>query len=268
MKTILLHVYADDAMDARLQVALDIARAYDAHIAALQVHNFLPTPDMGMGGIVESGIIVAELQKQDESYRILLEKRLAHEDVKWSWLEATGDPADELVANGNFADLILIGQPHHNSAERTPLPIAGEVTLHATAPVMVVPPSIKRFDPTGPIVVGWDGSREASHAVRMALPLLRRASAVHLLAVGIEKGKLPALDAPAWLFRHGVKSELHEVGRTRANAAVEIKAFADAQAASAIVMGAYGHSRLREAIFGGVTRELLLNSRIPLVMSH
>lgn len=268
MKTILLHIYSDDTMDARLQVALDLARAHDGHIVALQVHNFLPLPDMGMGGVVDTGVIVAETLRQDEDYRTKFEERLANEDVKWSWLEATGDPAEELVSNGNFADIILVGQPHTNHFERTPLPIAAEVALRAPAPVMVVPARIEKFDCAAPIVIGWDGSRGASQAIRAALPILKRATSVHLVTVGPDTGKLPMLDAPTWLFRHGVKTELHAIDAPRANAAAELKSFALARKAAAIVMGAYGHSRLREAIFGGVTREMLRKSPVPLIMSH
>ncbi|VAV94203.1 hypothetical protein MNBD_ALPHA04-1478 [hydrothermal vent metagenome] len=97
--------------------------------------------------------------------------------------------------------------------------------------------------------------------------MLKLASEVHV--VMIDEGKdLPSLDASTYLSRHGIASELHQISAKKRKASEVIEAFAVEKDAAAIVMGAYGHSRLRETLMGGVTREQLFRSKFPLLMGH
>jgi nucleotide-binding universal stress UspA family protein len=145
----------------------------------------------------------------------------------------------------------------------------GDVLQSARAPILVQPQELNTFDVFGPAVVGWNGSFEAANALRAALPLLKMASAVHIVTVEEPKEyRLPSLAASTYLSRHGVTSELH--ARPKSDMPVEKAIIETAQVMDAgyIVMGGYGHSRVREFIFGGVTRTLLSECAIPLIMGH
>lgn len=268
MKTLLLHMHSDNALDARMQVAFDMARAYGSHIAALQTHaGFVPT-DMGFVGSIDASAITAELREQEDKFRALQETRFEKEGVNWSWHEADGEAGEALIANSIFADIVLIGQSSAAGGNVAALSIAGDVAMRATPPTMVIPASCKSFDPMGPIVVGWDGGKEASRAIRGALPLLAKARSVHLVTIARDAHKLPPLEAATWLDRQGVRAEMQIVEANASGIADQLLGIASRIGASALVTGAYSHSRLREALLGGVTRALISTSDIPLIMSH
>ncbi len=268
MKTILLHVYEDHAMEARLQVALDLARAHDAHVEAVQTHGFAVSADMGMTGAFDAAVITMEMREQEDVYRKHLESRLGGEDVRWNWHDINGEPTQILADNSNFADIILVGQPGRAKDGVAALSIAGDLLFSTQTPLMLVPAESKAFDSTAPVIAAWDGSSAAAHAIRAALPFFRTASSVHLVTVGDRDQIFSCVDAASWLSRHGIHAESHVLRWDDYSIAEHLGHFAARMNASAIVMGAYGHSRLRETLFGGVTRELMKSSRLPLIMAH
>jgi nucleotide-binding universal stress UspA family protein len=134
---------------------------------------------------------------------------------------------------------------------------------------MVVPEGKTVFAPVGPATVGWNGSFEAANALRAALPMLKQASAVHVVTIGEDKDlDFPSLDASEYLSRHGVKTELHSETRGSKSVAEKLITTAEGLGASYLVMGGYGHSRAREYWFGGVTRSVLKECPVPLILSR
>ena len=124
------------------------------------------------------------------------------------------------------------------------------------------------FDISGNALVAWNGSAEAANALRLALPLLLHAAFVHIIEVNGDAATLPSTEAATYLSRHGIKAELHEwpaKGRSVSDALLNAMSELDG---CHLVMGAYGHSRLREFTLGGVTRELILSSSVPLLLAH
>jgi nucleotide-binding universal stress UspA family protein len=140
--------------------------------------------------------------------------------------------------------------------------------LYARCPVLMVPHGQRRLDLAGPALVAWNGSSEAAHALRLALPLLKGAGAVHLVEVNDDLTGLPASEAALWLARHGVAADVHEWPAKGRRASVALLHAATELGAAWLVMGAYGHSRLRETVLGGVTRELIASASLPLLMAH
>jgi nucleotide-binding universal stress UspA family protein len=147
------------------------------------------------------------------------------------------------------------------------------VALSAGRPVLVVP----HFGPPrnlgSNVLVAWNASREASRAVNDAMPFLRRANKVTVLAVDPQRGgdahrEIPSADIALHLSRHGVKPEAAQVAAPEIEAGEIILSQASRLGANLIVIGAYGHSRFREYIFGGVTRHLLRHMTVPVLMSH
>ena len=268
MKSVLLYANPDTGLEPRLQAALDIVRLFEGHLTCLQVTPY-DAFIMGdpFGGIYALPTVIEQVQRTADEHEQRIEARLAGEGVAWDWLRFDGAPASLLVDRGRLADLIVLSLPGEE-ASSTARDVVADVLVHARSPVLAVPPSGRRFEALGTALVAWDGSLEASHALRLTLPMLARAAAVHVVSVTQGHREFPATDASHYLARHGVSSELHEWPvENRSTAAALLDAAATLSAAY-VVMGAYGHTRLREAVLGGATRDMLHASTLPLLLAH
>ena len=271
MRSILLHVNEDACMEARLQVALDVAREFNGHITCLQPVAF----DFAVPGDLY-GTMIAELipvmQDAADALRDRTSARLEKEDVAWDWDQVEGPSRPLLMRSEGLADLVVLGARDPANDGKGPSSLAGYVAVHGRSPLLVVPESTRSMDIAGPAVVGWNGSLEAAHALRGAVPLLKKASSVTLINVteqtDNESEFLACVDAAEYLSRHGIACEITEVdsgGRTVGQALAEC---ATARGASLLVVGAYGHARAVETVFGGVTRELFSDPPLPVFTAH
>ncbi len=270
MKSVLLHIYDDDALNDRLQVALDICRTFDAHLTCFQVtpYNayiaFEP-----LGGVYTQAMLLESVRAREEDVRKRIEAQLMPDDVRWDWIADDGPVIQRLTEASTLNDLLIIGQyPGAADALSQPLPIVDDVAVHAKCAVLVVPAGIARFEAHHPVVVGWNASPEAANAIRSALPFLRAASRVHIVSVGEEGADFPQMAASAYLSRHGIASILHTLPGGASHTGEVLEKFATDHHAGCLVMGAYGRSRLRETLLGGVTRDLVRTARIPLLLGH
>jgi nucleotide-binding universal stress UspA family protein len=270
MKAIMLHVHEDSGQEARLRAGLDIARAHSGHITCLQIAPFSAfVASDPFGGVYALPGVLDALHDQQAKERAALEDRLRQEDVSWDVEDCTGEIARSLISRSRLADVIILSRAAGAVAHPDqPLPIVADVAVHARAPVIAVPPEATGLACNGPMMVAWNGSIEASHALRFALPLLRLASKIHIVTVPDDRTDFPATLARTYLARHGLAAELREwpcTGRDVTGALIDA---ANELGAACAVMGAYGHSRLREALLGGVTRDLLDQSPFPLFLAH
>ncbi len=270
MKTILLPIHDDDGAEARFQVALDLARAHGAHLNCLQVTPLTAyVASDSFGGVFVMPDLIEAVSAQETKLRTATEARLAREDVSWSYEHGDGDPAATIVDRSSLADLVILSPALREPRPTDPLPLAGDVAIHARTPVCVVPASARGLDVAGKAFVAWNGSPEAAAALKAALPMLRLAASVVIATVAEpSEDMLPPLDACEYLSRHGIKAELTTLERDRGSIADVLLAARDRLGASYVVMGAYGHSRMREFILGGVTREMLRGSPTPLFLAH
>jgi nucleotide-binding universal stress UspA family protein len=198
-----------------------------------------------------------------------VEDRLRNEAISWDWLQLDEPAGAAIIHQATLTDLVVLSRPDSEaSGTSPPAPIAADVAIHSHAPVLAVPVTDERFDCAGPALVAWNGSFEAAHALRMTLPLLRRAAAVHVVTVAGEPAEPTADEACQYLARHGSAAARHErpageggVAQALVDAALEV-------GAGYMVIGAYGHSRVRETVLDGVTRDLLHGSPIALLMAQ
>lgn len=271
MTSILLHIHDDSGSESRLQAACDIAREMSAHIHCVQVTS-MPTmmaSDL-YGGAYMAPVLVAELHDIDARMRARMEDRLAREGVSWDWRQIDGDVVRSLLATSALSDLLVVTLPSGPRREMSdPLHLAAHLALGGRTPVLAVPQDARGMALAGRALVAWDGSQEASAALRLAVPLLKFAQDVHVVTVE-EAGKypFPATDAPEYLARHHIGSQLHSWPLNGRPVEAALKAAVDALKPDWIVMGAFGHSRLRELVFGGVTRAMLREVRVPLLLAH
>ncbi len=271
MKSVLLHVQDDDGLESRLQAALAIVRASGGHLTCLHVTpvNAYVAFD-GFGGMFVMSDVLKALDEQETKMRAKIEAHLAHEDVAWTYEQTTADPTASVVSYGALADLIVLGRSRHSTTAAYPaMAMFGDVLKASRTPIMVFPETVKSFDPLGPAAVGWNGSFESANALRAAMPLLEQASAVNLVSIDETRDfDFPPLNASEYLSRHDVHAEM--ISETAGSLTVAKKLIATAQAlgVSYLVTGGYGHSRAREYWFGGVTRSLLEECPIPIILSR
>ena len=185
-----------------------------------------------------------------------------------------GYASDVVSLNAKYVDLAIVSQADPDDAESYPNPgLPAEVALEAGRPVLVLP-YIGAGKTLGKnVMVAWNGSREATRAVNDALPLLERAVKVSVLAVnprdgGGDHGDVPSADISLHLARHGVKTEATQTVSNEIDVADVILSRIADTGCDLLVMGAYGHSRMRELMMGGVTRDILKHMTVPLLLSH
>lgn len=183
-----------------------------------------------------------------------------------------GDSAVSALVSARSADLIVVRQPDRNSDEDQSTDIEA-LLFEGGRPVLFLPPDGALAAPVQRVLIAWDGSREAARAAHDALPFLKAAKAVEIVVV--DPHKLPDIDAPlagtdiaACLSRHGVHVNVTTVSKGSGTTAEAIVSQVKASNADLLVMGAYTHQRLREWLFGGVTRAFLESAPVAVLMSR
>ena len=272
---ILLHLDAGAACTLRINATLDLASRIDAHVTGLATVSVAPLyyyPENAM-----AGQIVAEWQSQLEQQARTVTARFeaAARAHGYTGVETRIDNYNELGAltlNARYADLVVIGQTDPAARDVSRITAAG-VVLACPRPVLVIPYTGAPAGFGRHALIAWNGSREACRAVADALPLLKRAERVTVMAVDPEindqaHGPTPGADLAKFLARHGINTEAHpDYGEVDDTGAELLSRAADLQA-DLLVMGAYGHTRAHEWVFGGVTRTILNSMTIPVLMSH
>ena len=270
MKSVLLYVNDDSGLDARYQAALDLTRALEGHLHCLRANPY--QPQMAFDGVTGMSVmydIGKYAREADIELKAEIEKRLAGEDVPWDYQEANAEAARGLSRHSALADVMVLSSCSGVKDNTIPLGILGDVVFNTNIPVVVQPDSVKKFDAAGPAVVAWNGSFEAGNALRGAVPLLKLASDVHIVVVEEDKDHdLPPLDASEYLSRHGIGSKIHDLEAKNKSVQAVLLSTVDTLGGSYMVMGAYGHSRAREFLLGGVTRNLFRDCPVPLVVAH
>jgi nucleotide-binding universal stress UspA family protein len=264
MKNILLLVHDDNGQEARLQAALDLARALGGHLECLDVRDFPPLVFGPYAGGLE-GYALAEINQSQQQLRRQLELRLSEEDVPWSFGRSYRDLPDALAHGADLADLVVLSARLDEGGGVRPR--AGSLPLHIRRPLLAVPPDARKLDLGGCVLIAWDGSKPAIEAVRAAVPILRHAAHVAVIEIDPPAGAMPMDMIATYLSRHGIVPDLIERQRRDTIAATLIEQV-HTMDAGLLVMGAYGNSRLAEAIFGGVTRTMLTSTPVPLLMAH
>lgn len=273
-----INVYVDNTprCAVRLNLATDLARAHGAHLIGISVVNLMQAIPMMVG---EASVMLMESQAEiateaaDEADEIF-RNHTAKLDIKTELRRYEGLTSDVVALNARYADVTVLGQAALDAKDASVADYLPEqIVLQAGRPVLVVPDTGGTYPIGQHVLVAWNASREATRAVYDALPILQRAKKVTVLAVNPEDadgehGEVPSADIALQLARHGVKVEAkHSVGR-EIDAGNEILARTADLGVDLIVSGAYGHSRLREFILGGVTRTLLNHMTVPVLLSH
>ncbi|MDT9599016.1 universal stress protein [Sphingosinicella rhizophila] len=269
MKSILLHVYDDTGLESRLQAAFDLARTFEGHVTCLHAtpfEDYLAIDPLLMAYLPE------EFSEKMKALRFALqariEDRLRSEGLSWDWMHVDELPSRALIGASILADVVVVSLSGGALFRDEPRPLAAAVATKARAPVLAVPESLRALDLEAPVLIAWNGSSEAAAALRSSLPILRQASAVHIIEVQDKPAPYPRDAAARYLARHGIEAEISQRPQIQGSTSRTIESAGLALGAGMIVMGAYGHSRLREYLLGGVTHDLIGDCRLPLLLGH
>jgi nucleotide-binding universal stress UspA family protein len=273
-KNLLVHIDDGKACAGRIQAAIALSQAHGAHLTGLYVATHP----------VLSGNIYAEIPAQ---FLTILKDQLTErieaaearfiEVVERAGLSAEyrsahrpGTRIAEVIGlHARYTDLVVLGQPEHG--EEPENHIAEDVVLSSGRPALVVPYIGAGKTMGERVMIAWDAGREAARAVHDALPVLERAKSVVVLVINPRRGihgAEPGADIALHLARHGIKVEAQNIEVKDISVADALLSRLADQGIDFLVMGAYGHSRLRDFVLGGVTRQLFQQMTVPVLMSH
>ena len=276
IKDIVANLPLRDSPDVVVHFAVSVAAAFNAHLAGIAfVYEPIIPVMIDMYGIPPD---VIESQRVENQRAAKAAVGRLDEASRNAGIAAEARMLDTAVATtpGVFArlarrfDLSILGQPEPEQPALDRL-IVEAALFDAGRPVLVVPYIQRAGLKLDRILLCWDGSRSAARAVADALPFLRRGKLVEVVTVASEPAKsdeMPGADIAHHLARHGVEVELKRIVTAETDVANTILSHAADSSADFLVMGGYGHSRLREFVLGGVTREILTSMTVPTLMSH
>ncbi|NZA27841.1 universal stress protein [Luteimonas sp. SJ-92] len=258
--------------------AVDFARDLGAHLTVLEMVH-LPTPPVGPFGAVPDlaiGQLYERLRAQGElnvaRYGAQLERAGVRHEVRLVESLFLG-PERSASQVAHHYGLVVLAGPHGDTVEGVPAHrYFGELLLQSGRPVLVVPPGCATRMPARRVLLAWRPRREAARAMHDAMPLLAQAERVDVVVVDADEARDGGLQSGADVAHHLARYdidanavELPSGGRTVSSVLLE---HARQMPAQLIVAGGYGHSRTREWVMGGVTRELLISAPVPVLFSH
>lgn len=276
-KTLLVHIDDTERSDYRVKIAAELAKQEQAHLigtAVTGVSRYI-YQDGNIGAAdpnlaVQLKFLRDRAERAQERFKKIMqqtgvnsyEAQIAHD-------EAGGG----IGLQARYSDLVIVGQTDHDEPSPTVLPDFPEyIVLNSGRPTLMVPytgdfPTLAKRP-----MIAWDSSREATRALTDALPILRQAEIVHVVIFNSRQnpdahGEQPGADIALYLSRHNVKVEV-SVHKTKTDIGNALLSLSHDLDSDLLVMGAYGHSRFREMIMGGVTRTILESMTLPVLMSH
>jgi nucleotide-binding universal stress UspA family protein len=274
LANILVHVGGGGGAQSneRLDAATIFAGNLQAHLTGLYV---LPEFEIPAVAYAYVGNEIIERQRElsvqdaaeaEAAFRV----RADGQSLSSDWRCEEGDPSEIITRLSRYADLVVLGQaPPDEVTGRIFIELPEQVVLSSGRPILAIPYAGSHLGIGDRVLVAWDGSREATRAVHDALPILVKASKVTVLSIDDKNpGSASSIDMAAHLARHGVAVEASETTSAEQTVGDTLLSRAAEMGVDLIVMGAYGHSRAREWIIGGVTRHILSYMTVPVLMSH
>jgi nucleotide-binding universal stress UspA family protein len=275
IKDLVVNLGGSAAPDVTADYAVSVAKAYGAHVIGVAFIYEPVIPGSLLGG-VPTDLIEVQREENAKAAKTAVASfeaaaRTAAVSAETRLLDASIAGASDLF--GRIArrfDIAVVGQAQREQGVSEELLIEGAL-FGSGRPVIVVPEIQKQGMTLDRVMVCWDGSRPAARAIGDAIPFLERAKAIEVVVVTGERdksGEITGTNMKRHLARHGINVEIKRIAAGEVDAQTAILAHAADIGTDFIVMGGYGHSRLREFILGGVTRSILKSMPVPVLMSH
>ncbi len=276
-KTILTIVTDAEAARWQLDTAIAMTRRQDAHLDVLCMGV-----DRTQTGYYYAGATafvqqetLDRAQEDAQAVETAVKNRLAGEDIRWAsetLVVQIGAIATIVGLRARFADVVVMGRPYGKGRGQELEAVVEAALFEGQVPVLIVPDGYSGAVAAAKVVVAWNQSNEAMSAIRKALPVLKAADLVDITVIdppthGPERSD-PGGQLSQMLARHGVHAEVSVLAKTMPRVSDVLNRHIRDTDANLVVMGAYGHSRFREAILGGATRHMLEMAEVPVLMAH
>jgi len=274
-RDILLLLDLDDKPSASMEFAIDLAQRSTAHLTAIAlavdpvVTGFVVAPvpvDLIEGARADARRTADAVAKRfDEQARLAgISREIRIHEV------LMGGIPQGFVASARLSDLIIIGQEDPDHPEPLRDLLIETALYEGVAPVLVVPYIAKASFKMEKVLVAWDGSRPAARAIHDSISFLPEGAEITILMIGNATKQIgePGADLATWLSRHGLSVSLKSLPGAGVPVADTILNYATDLGYDVVVMGAYGHSWIREALIGGATRDVLRTMTVPVLMAH
>ncbi|GFE51135.1 universal stress protein [Roseobacter cerasinus] len=265
-----------DGHRAALAQAAELTKALDAHLDVMCLgmdrsrSNYY---EVGSNAIIVQAAL-EEAHKKAGAVQKDIEDWLAPGTLRWSTQKSIATLADvgrPLSKAARFTDLSVVPLPYRKTSTNEENLILEAILFDAASPTIVMPDVDPVSDPSC-IVIGWNESAEALRAIRAALPFLKAAKDVHIAIIDPPEHAADRSDPggalAVMLSRHGINCDIQVISRNGARVSERLQRHVTEMGADMLVMGAYGHSRFREALLGGATREMLEHAKVPVFMAH
>ena len=275
-KTILVHCDAAPKVGQRLVVAAELAQRFGAHLVGVHARPPFEAPVFFEGGMPMDALFAsyeAGVKADAEAARAAFDKALKGRHLSHEWRAVDGFIDRELAIQARYADLTIVGQTDFDAQTPTPSDLPESVVLSTGRPMLIVPHVGVRSQPGERVMLCWNASRESARAAADALPFLRAAKKVIVLVVDPHTsadghGAEPGADVAHWLARHGIDVTVQRDVAADSDVGGVVLSRAVDHNIDLVVMGLYGHSRVREMVLGGASRTLLSSMTVPLFVSH
>lgn len=264
-----------DNSRAAVKLAVQMCRKYGATLTGIYTHSPVKFEAQVENWISEE--MRESLEKADantvaaigDAFRAAVKE--SGFDGPVEWVSPTGHPNDLLARSARYHDLLLIGQ--YSNPDRNQRRVrAEELVMNSGKPIIIVPVGYQVRPFTGHAVVAWDGSRPAARALSDAMQILETKERLDVVTVGAPGAQARkdafGQDVITYLTRHGINAKQTNLSAAREGVGATLLKYCSETDPDVLVMGAYGHARLREELFGGVTRHILENANVPVLMAH
>lgn len=275
-KTIFTILTRKEGLKTHLDQVIALASSHDAHLDVLCLG--VDRTQMGYYYAGANAMVLQEaITRATEESKALEEEAKAHlagAAIRYGVdtdVAQMGDIGRHVAWRARFSDLAVLPKPYGDGKGVEDEPIIESILFEGRTPVVVMPDEVAELSPKKPLIA-WNETPEALAAIRKSLPLLQQAAAVHVVVIdppvhGPDRSD-PGGMLAGWLARHGVATEIDVISKTMPRISDLIARHAADIGADMVVMGAYGHSRFREAILGGATRHMLEGTKLPIFMAH
>lgn len=271
LKNVLVHMTETAQSELRLETAVALCVKHDAHLTGLIVQALPVLPAYSIGPIPD--MVLEPFEAQQDA--MAAKARTTFDDIvkRAGWTERSsctqieGNVTDIMGLHARYADLTVTGQdiPNEDQWEISTV----DLIMRSGRPVLVTPHGVQNKPVGKNVAIAWNASREAARAVADAMPILEAADSVEILTVTQASDEtVPGIGIAQHLAHHDIAVEVKRLGASTADAGEALLNYIGNGNTDLLVMGAYGHSRLREFVFGGTTRHILQAMPVPILISH
>ncbi len=274
IRSILLYYGGSKEEHAAMKVALQLGEQHGAQVTCLYGATDLSPQLASFGDMVALPEDYIENWRRNQNRHaeaaenLFVKYAAAHPKVRHHFTYVEGNPGDNIALQGKCTDLLVIGKDEDGFDTNNHLAFFSSL-FDTARPLLFVPPSATHVH-CDTISIAWDGSKESARALQHSFPFLQQAKNVHILIVKSEgKRALEYKDALiAYLQLHNIKADIRVLEKNKRSTSETLLTEAENLGSTLFVMGGYSHSRLREAILGGVTRFMLQRAKMPVLMAH